>query len=56
LNVGCEPWSECAITPAAARRRPIAISSASTTSSARVCSRIDRPTTRRLKQSITVAS
>jgi hypothetical protein len=55
LNPPCEPWSEWWTSPASGLRRWTAISSASTTSSARMCSAIDQPTTRRLKQSTTTA-
>jgi len=49
-----DPWSECAVV-AVGRRRIVAMSMASTTSSARKWSAIDQPTTRRHQASITTA-
>jgi hypothetical protein len=43
----CDPWSEWCTSPGPERRREIAISTASTTSSARRCSWSDQPTTLR---------
>src|SRR5919109_2189662 len=46
-----EPWSEWRTSPAPGRRRDVAISRASTTSSKRRCSANDHPTIRREQQS-----
>jgi hypothetical protein len=54
LDPPCDPWSLWAIVwPAGGRRRQVAICTAPATSSARLWSAIDHPTTRRDQASMT---